>query len=123
MALAVQDGIDLVYDVEVGILQVVVWYRKVIVSNSADDSILACMKGVGVGVVAEEDAGDHALLLRSDDLVENILPGMDFLDHSYVMRVVSVTASEIRAKAEGLQSSSRCDNGESYYRYEHCHLQ
>ena len=69
------------YDVKVlGILQVKVRYRKVIVSNSADDGILTCMKGVGVGVVAE-DAGDHhALLLRSDDLMENILPGMDFLD-------------------------------------------
>jgi hypothetical protein len=95
----VEDGIDLAYDVDVGILQVVVRYRKVIVSNSADDGMLACLQGVGVCFGSDDNNAvwSHR---SSDELLESILPGAEFVDHSFVMRVVSAdnSTSEIRAR-------------------------
>ena len=54
------------------------------------------MQGVGVSIVT--DGNDVAWSHRSDDLMESIFPGAEFLDHSFVMRVVSADASEIRAR-------------------------
>jgi hypothetical protein len=74
----------------------VVRYRKVIVSNSANQGVLACMKGVGVCFGTDDNnvAWSH----RSDDVLESILPDAEFVDHSFVMQVVSADASGIRAR-------------------------
>lgn len=89
-----QDGIDLAYDVEDGVLQVVVRYHKVVVN--LDQGTLACLKSVGIGLTL----GGSGDTLPSCTVAStaSILPGMEFLDKSFVMRVVSVTASEIRAR-------------------------
>jgi hypothetical protein len=94
-----QDGIDLAYDVDDGVLQVVIRYHKVVVTM--DEGTVTCLKRVGVGF-AFLDERDTATLLGNRTTaglkVSNILPGMEFLDHSFVMRVVSVAVSEVRAR-------------------------
>ena len=79
------------------ILQVVIRYRKLIVSNSADDGVLACLQGVGVRFGTDDN--DVVWSHRSDNLSESILPGAEFVDHSFVMRVVSAdTSAETRSR-------------------------
>jgi hypothetical protein len=87
-----QNGIDLAYDAEDGVLQAVVWYNKKVVK--LDQGTLACLKSVGGGLTL----GDGNTLPCSVALAASILPGIEFLDNSFVMRVVSVTASERRAR-------------------------
>jgi hypothetical protein len=95
-----QDGIDLAYDGEDGILQVVIRYHKVVVT--ADEGTLKRLKHVGVGFAFLDEGRQHTrtvtLPLAAPLNHVSILPGMEFLDHSYVMSVVSVTLSEIRAR-------------------------
>jgi hypothetical protein len=83
-----EDGIDLSYDASDGILQIVVRYRKVVVT----DEWLRDLKNVGVSIP------NHATrtnpLLRADEIV----PGMEFLYNMHVMRIVSFDGISIRAK-------------------------
>ena len=83
------DGIDLAYDASDGFLQIVVRYRKVIVT---DDS-LPSLAGVGVCVHC-----DGVQVPSSTTSSINILPGMEFIDKLYVMRVHEACSSEIRAR-------------------------
>jgi hypothetical protein len=83
------DGIDLAYDTSDGYLQIVVRYRKVIVT---DDS-LPSLVGVGVRVHCD---GVEATSLTSTTI--NIVPGMEFIDKLHVMRVQEACSSEIRAR-------------------------
>jgi hypothetical protein len=95
----VQDGIDLAYDGDDGILQVVIRYHKVVVT--ADEDSLMRLKNVGVGLAFLDEGRHGATTLPAPSAPLNhvsILPGMEFLDRSYVMSVVSVTVSEIRAR-------------------------
>ena len=84
------DGIDLAYDVSDGVLQIVVRYRKVIVTDNSLPSL------VGVGVRVHCDAAAVASSRTTSAI--NIVPGMEFIDNLYVMRVQKVCSSEIRAK-------------------------
>lgn len=92
-----QDGIDLAYDVEDGVLQVVVRYHKVVVNLDQQGGTLACLKSIGVALTL--GGGGDTLPCTTVASTASILPpGMEFLDKSFVMRVVSVTASDIRAR-------------------------
>lgn len=88
------DGIDLAYDSSDGLLQIVLRYRKVVVTEESLPSL------VGVGVLRPEES----LLLGAQQgepqppMAFNIVAGMEFIDDSHVMRVQEVCSSEIRAK-------------------------
>ena len=93
----IQDGIDLAYDGDEGILQVVVRYHKVVVT--ADEDTLLRLRHVGVSFALLDEGRQHTSTMTLPHAAPiSILPGMEFLDHSYVMSVVSVTVSEIRAR-------------------------
>jgi hypothetical protein len=83
-----EDGIDLSYDASDGVLQIVVRYRKVVVTNEW----LKDLKDVGVSIPSP--AAQMNPLLQADDIV----PGMEFLYNMYVMRIVSFDGISIRAK-------------------------
>jgi hypothetical protein len=88
------DGIDLTYDSSDGCLQIVLRYRKVVVTDESLPSL------VGAGVLKPKQS---ALLLRAQPQPQmvsctNIVSGMEFIDGSHVMRVQEVCSSEIRAK-------------------------
>lgn len=82
------DGIDLAYDSLEGTLQIVVHYRKLIVTNES----LQCL--VGVGVTGPTSAAAPAKSIEMSDIV----PGMEFMDSTYVMRIEEVLSTEIRAR-------------------------
>ena len=67
---------------------------------TADKGTLTCLKHVGVGFALLDERHDTMTWPCAAAPLNHagILPGMEFLDHSFVMRVVSVTASEIRAR-------------------------
>ena len=82
------DGIDFTYDSMEGTLQITIRYQKVIVSNES----LHSLADVGVS-----EAGARHVPLSSDR-ISNIVPGMEFIDGMYVMRVHEVQRSgEIHA--------------------------
>ncbi len=83
------DGIDLAYDTSDGFLQIVVRYRKVIVTGDSLPSLV----GVGVRVHC-----DGVQVPSSTTSNINIVPGMEFIDNLYVMRVQEAYSSEIRAR-------------------------
>ena len=84
------DGIDLAYDISDGVLQIVVRYRKVVVTDNSLPSL------VGVGVRVHRGAAAVASSRTTSAI--NIVPGMEFIDNLYVMRVQKVCSSEISAK-------------------------
>ncbi|KAI2489041.1 hypothetical protein MHU86_25564 [Fragilaria crotonensis] len=89
------DGIDLVYNENDGVLQVVLRYRKLVTNE-----LLPFLKSVGVGLQVatsgEERSGTsrnmHALTTAA------ITPGMEFMDDGYVMRITSVTDTAVQAQ-------------------------
>ena len=84
------DGIDLAYDSSEGLLQIVLRYRKVVVTNESLQTL------VGVSVSKPESTS-----LRNQEEPQtavNILAGMEFIDGMHVMQVQKVDSSEIRAK-------------------------
>jgi hypothetical protein len=90
-----RDGIDLAYDADDGVLQVVIRYRKMVVVR--DESTFDSLKHIGV---ASPETGLHigTTTTTIPDLLSEIIPGMEFLDQSFVMRVISVTDREIHAR-------------------------
>ena len=90
-----KDGIDLAYDEDDGILHVVVRYHKVVVNNGVDETVLACLKSVGVGIGIGAGANEA---WSACNVTDSIFPGMEFMDNNFVMRVVSVTASTVSAR-------------------------
>ncbi|KAI2506035.1 hypothetical protein MHU86_8356 [Fragilaria crotonensis] len=88
------DGIDLSYDSSDGFLQIVVRYRKVVVT---DDS-LPTLIGFGVGALHDVEAVRVRSTSSSSADMTNISAGMEFIDGLNVMRVHEVYSSEIRAK-------------------------
>ena len=84
------DGVDLLYDGNDGILQVVLRYRKLVVTNQS----LPFLRNVGVvGLHAIGENRVHASMTTA-----TIIPGMEFMDNGYVMRITSVTGTTIRAR-------------------------
>jgi hypothetical protein len=83
------DGIDLLYDLSQGMLQIVLRYRKVVVTHESLQSL------VGVGVSRPEAASFHITLPGTGI---NIVAGMQFIDGEHVMQVQEVHGSEIRTK-------------------------
>lgn len=82
------DGIDLAYDSLEGTLQIVVCYSKLIVTNES----LQCLSGVGV--TGPTSAPAPAKTIEMNDIV----PGMEFMDSTYVMRIEEVLSTEIHAR-------------------------
>ena len=83
------DGIDLAYDASDGFLQIVVRYRKVIVTENS----LLSLVGVGVRVHC-----DDVQVASSTTSGINIVPGMEFIDNLFVMRVQEACSTEIHAR-------------------------
>jgi hypothetical protein len=85
-----EDGIDLAYDSLEGTLQILLRYRKLVVSNVSLHLL------IGVGVVS--DAGGQPLSSANEG-ISNIAPGMEFMDGKFVMRIQEVqsSAGEIHA--------------------------
>jgi hypothetical protein len=79
-----EDGIDLIYGLTEGILQITLRYRKVIVSNETVP-ILACVGVRGSEVSHEQSAVNNR--------IADIVPGMEFIDDRHVMRVHEVHRS------------------------------
>ena len=85
------DGIDHEYDSLLGVLQIVLRYRKMVVTHSSLNNLSS------VGVIAHQarrTARDNALA----DQDFEIAPGMEFVDGIYVMQVRRVYANEIHAQ-------------------------
>jgi hypothetical protein len=87
-----RDGIDLAYDADEGVLQVVLRYHKMVVIR--DESTFTSLKCIGVA--SPETLG--AVRSTSPDSTCTIIPGMEFMDKTFVMRIVSVTDQEIHAR-------------------------
>lgn len=78
-----EDGIDLAYDSSEGTLQILLRYRKIIVTNES----LHSLSGAGVcytGFVPS-DSNEEERTCRDD-----IIPGMEFIDGNYVMQINEV---------------------------------
>lgn len=97
------DGIDLAYDVSEGMLQIVIRYRKMIITSES----LECIDDIGITLQGSQTTPvEPSILLR-------ISPGMEFVDSSYVMRVSEVSSLYIRAvkmyKVDGGSAPRRVD--------------
>jgi hypothetical protein len=91
------DGLDLVYNENDGILQVVLRHRKLVVTSE----LLPFLKSVGVGLqVTTSGEGEHSSTSRNVHALTTaaISPGMEFMDDGYVMRITSVTDTSVRAQ-------------------------
>ena len=114
----IEDGIDLAYDMNDGVLQVVVRYRKLVVTKES----IPFLKGVGVTFrgndsdVYESDNENAAVTGANTE----IYSGMEFMDSGYLMRITSVTENVVHArrtyKLLGDRSVSvyGCDNDVAY---------
>ncbi|KAI2500990.1 hypothetical protein MHU86_13464 [Fragilaria crotonensis] len=96
-----EDGIDLAYDASEGTLQIVLRYRKVVVTSESIQSLA----DVGVAAVVGVNKPKMGCALinmsaQSLEMLSCVAPGMEFIDNLYVMRVQDVFKStgEIRAK-------------------------
>ena len=92
-----RDGIDLAYDADDGVLQVVIRYHKMVVVR--DETTFDSLKHIGVA--SPETllrAGETDTTVLPDLSLSEIIPGMEFLDESFVMTVISVTEREIHAR-------------------------
>jgi hypothetical protein len=68
----------------------------VVVNNAVDDETeLACLKRVGVGIRLNAGANEA---LSTSNAADSILPGMEFMDNNFVMRVESVTTFKVLAR-------------------------
>jgi hypothetical protein len=82
-----EDGIDMEYNSSEGTLQISLRYRKMVVTNES----LSLLAGVGV-------CDPRARIQVSNETLRDILPGMEFMDGIYVMRIHEVQGSVIHAK-------------------------
>ena len=92
-----RDGIDLAHDADDGVLQVVIRYHKMVVVR--DETTFDSLKHIGVA--SPETllrAGETDTTVLPDLSLSEIIPGMEFLDESFVMTVISVTEREIHAR-------------------------
>ena len=88
------DGIDLAYDSSDGLLQIVLRYRKIVVT---DESLPSLVGAAGV-LKPKQSTSLRAQPPRCQVASTNIVAGMEFIDGLRVMRVQEVCSSEIRAK-------------------------
>jgi hypothetical protein len=89
-----EDGIDLSYDVDESTLQISMRYRKLIVTNSS----LHLLAGVGVTSAKSARRDNDADEPDSGTLIHEIVPGMEFIDGAYIMRIHEICGSAIHAK-------------------------
>ena len=90
-----EDGIDLVYDVNDCVLQVVVRYRKVIVTKESIPFLRAAgviFRGGG------RDDNERSQGKNVNAVATEISSGMEFIDSGYLMRVTSVTGNVVYAR-------------------------
>ena len=90
-----EDGIDLTYDADESTVQISLRYRKLVVTNTS----LASLAGVGVTSASKpghEDAADTSA--GNGALIHQIIPGMEFIDGVYIMRIHEIRGSAIHAK-------------------------
>lgn len=87
---ATDDGIDLAYDSAEGVLQIILRYRKMVVTNASLTSLAT------VGVVAQQsfDCSSSATIAEMSDLA----PGMEFMDNVYIMQIQQIFSNKIHAK-------------------------
>ena len=92
------DGIDLVYNENDGILQVVLRCRKLVVTSE----LLPLLKSVGVGlqVTTSGEEEEHSSTSRNMHALTTaaITPGTEFMDDGYVMLLTSVTNTSVQAQ-------------------------
>ena len=81
-----EDGIDFTYDSTEGTLLITLRHQKVVVSNES----LTLLAGAGV-----RESGACRDLSNSADRISNIIPGMEFIDGTYMMRVHEVRRSGV----------------------------
>ena len=95
-----RDGIDLVYDADDGVLQVVIRYRKMVVVR--DETTFDSIKHVGVAspeILLRRGNGTNTTVpLHDSSPLSEIIPGMEFMDESFVMTVIDVREREIHAR-------------------------
>lgn len=84
------DGIDLAYDSQEGTLQISLRYRKFVVTNESLHSL------ADVGVMNPRKQAHH--LQSGNDVIRNIIPGMEFIDGKFVMRIHEVRDAAVHAK-------------------------
>jgi hypothetical protein len=89
-----EDGIDLVYDVNDGVLQVVVRYRKVIVTKES----IPFLRAAGVVFRGGRDDNECPQGNIVNAVATEISSGMEFIDSGYLMRVTSVTGNVVYAR-------------------------
>lgn len=82
-------GIDFVYQSSDGSLQIVVRYHKLIVGQESFEHL----RSVGVIFPSISSA-----TVETNESINAILPNMEFMDGEYLMCVISVSDTEVRAK-------------------------
>ena len=89
-----EDGIDLTYDADESTVQISLRYRKLVVTNTSLPSL------AGVGVTSASKPGHDAADASAGNgaLIHQIIPGMEFIDGGYIMRIHEVRRSAIHAK-------------------------
>lgn len=90
-----EDGIDLVYDVNDGVLQVVVRYRKLVVTKES----VPLLRSVGVIFRGDDNKylqGNNVRAAVTD--TPEISSGMEFMDRGYLMRITSVADNVVYAR-------------------------
>ena len=90
------DGIDLSYDSSDGTLQILLQYRKLVVTNESLQSLAGVGVCVGGGSTDKDSSG--ACVESDETMITQIFPGMEFIDHTYLMRVQEVRSFEVHAK-------------------------
>ena len=88
----IDDGIDLAYDSSEGVLQIVLRYRKMVVT----DTSINTLGSVGVAARSANEAATLDSASVDDEI--DIAPGMEFVDSMYVMQIQQVFTNEIHAK-------------------------
>lgn len=89
---ATDDGIDLAYDSAEGILQIILRYRKMVVTNASLDSLAT------VGVVAQQSSDSSRSSSATIEEMSDITPGMEFMDDMYIMQIQQLFSNKIHAK-------------------------
>lgn len=84
-----RDGIDFVYEPLHGTLQIVVRYHKLVVRKES----LEHLRSVGVTLPSISSAA-----IELNESINGIMPNMEFMDGIYLMCVISVSDTEVRAK-------------------------
>jgi hypothetical protein len=87
-----EDGIDLSYDADESTVQISLRYRKIIVTNNSLHLL------AGVGVTSAKPGHHDADESGNGGLIHEIIPGMEFIDGLYIMRVHEIRGSVIHAR-------------------------